>query len=106
MSPLRRDMTRPLPLRQLDPSHAVREVSEKRKERLETPETCYSLLRHEQALDLFEPKARIARAMVIFDPWHGFVPEISVRHGTLPRVTPAIHRHAIPIGRRGWRTVR
>ena len=49
---------------------------------------------HELAFDLFEPKACVARAAVVFDPRHVLVPEISVRHGVLLRVTGATRRHA------------
>jgi hypothetical protein len=76
------------------PRKRGRDDPKEREEQLEIPETPYGISLHEQALDLFEPKACIARAVIVFDPWHVFVPEISVRHGALPRVTAATPRYA------------
>ncbi len=65
------------------PSAPTGDVADKQAEQPE-PGTHRSIPPHEQALDAFEPKAGVARAVVVFDPWHALVPEISVRHGTLP----------------------
>ena len=45
---------------------------------------------------MFEPKACLTHAVVVFDPQHVLVPEISVRHGALIRVTSATCREAFP----------
>ena len=45
---------------------------------------------------MFEMNACLTHMVVVFDPQHVLVPEISVRHGALIRVTSATCREAFP----------
>jgi hypothetical protein len=63
-------------------SAASGDVADKRAEQPE-PGTHRSIPPHKQALDAVEPKAGIARAIVVFDPWYVVVPDIPVRHSAL-----------------------
>src|SRR3954469_11195431 len=85
------------PCASVAPSAAARNVAEKQEEPPEISEASCSISLHEQALEVFEAKARVARGVVVFDPRHVFGPEMSVRHGVLLRVTSATRRHALPI---------
>ena len=79
------------------PPAAARDVVEKQEKPPEISEASCGISLHEQALEVFEPKARVARAVVVFDPRHVLVPEMSVWHGVLLRVTSAALGHAFPI---------
>jgi hypothetical protein len=79
------------------PSAAARDIAEKQEELPEIPEASCSISLHEQALDVFKPKACVARTVVVFDPRHVLGPEMSVRHGVLLQATSATRRHALPI---------
>lgn len=72
-------------------------MAEKQGEQPKIPGTPCSISLYEQALEMFEPKACVARAVVVFDPRHILVPETSVRHGALLSGASATHRHASSI---------
>jgi hypothetical protein len=63
------------------------DVTDNQAEQPEIPEARRSrtIPLHEQALDPFQPKTRVARTKVVFSPRHVIVPEIFVRHGALLR---------------------
>ncbi|HVI77853.1 MAG TPA: hypothetical protein VM715_06760, partial [Candidatus Acidoferrum sp.] len=71
------------PCASVAPSAAARNVAEKQEEPPEISEASCSISLHEQALEVFEAKARVARAVVVFDPRHVFGPEMPVQHGVL-----------------------
>ena len=87
-------------------SVAAHDVGNKQEEPPEIPGSPCSISLHQQALDTFKPKACVARAVVVFDPRHVPVPEISVCHGALLRVTRATRRRAFPIRLAIQRSVR
>jgi hypothetical protein len=72
----------------VSPSAAAGYIADHQPEQREIPETCGNVSVHKRALEALKPKARVARAVVVFDPWHAPVPKISVRHGALLNERP------------------
>ena len=78
------------------PSATARDMAEKQGEQPKIPGTPCSISLYEQALEMFEPKACVARAVVVFDPRHILVPETAVRLVDFPPWSGGVRseRHA------------